>query len=91
MDNDAEADYRVKIILLRNEGYAVAEIRKHTNHHDNNIRKWIHGFNSHGLTPSRITIMDITDITSHITIMDITDTTDTTTDTDTDIFMLAGL
>jgi transposase len=49
MDNDAEADYRAKVILLRNEGYAVAEICKQTNHHDNNIRKWIHRFNSHGI------------------------------------------
>ena len=27
----------------------VAEIRRQTNHHDNNIRKWIHRFNSHGI------------------------------------------
>ena len=51
MDNDdAQADYRAKIILLRGEGYyTVAEIRIQTNHHDNNIRKWIHRFNSHGI------------------------------------------
>lgn len=49
MDNDTEADYRAKIILLRSEGYTVAEIRRQTNHHDNNIRKWIHRFNSHGI------------------------------------------
>lgn len=50
MDNDdAQADYRAKIILLRSEGYTVAEIRIQTNHHDNNIRKWIHRFNSHGI------------------------------------------
>lgn len=49
MDNDTEADYRAKIILLRGEGYTVAEIRRQTNHHDNNIRKWIHRFNSHGI------------------------------------------
>ncbi|HEY6537246.1 MAG TPA: hypothetical protein VIY08_15845 [Candidatus Nitrosocosmicus sp.] len=24
------------------------QIRKITNHHDNNIRKWIHGFNENG-------------------------------------------
>ena len=48
MDNDAEADYRAKIILL-SEGYTVAEIRRYTNHHDNNISKWIHRFNSHGI------------------------------------------
>ena len=28
MDNDAEADYRAKIILLISEGYTVAEIRR---------------------------------------------------------------
>ena len=53
MDNDAEADYRAKIILLRSEGYTVAEIRRQTdrqtNHHDNNIRKWIHRFNDYGI------------------------------------------
>ena len=42
MDNDAEAGYRAKIILLRNEGYTTREIRIQTNRHDNNIRKWIH-------------------------------------------------
>ena len=49
MDNDAEAGYRAKIILLRNEGYTTREIRIQTNRHDNNIRKWIHKFNSHGI------------------------------------------
>jgi len=50
MDNDAEeAGYRAKIILLRSEGYTVAEIRRQTNHHDNNIRKWIHRFNDYGI------------------------------------------
>jgi transposase len=49
MDNDAEADYRAKIIPLRSEGYTVTEIRKQTNHHDNNIRQWIHRFNSHDI------------------------------------------
>jgi transposase-like protein len=49
MDNNAEADYRATIILLRSEGYTVAEIRRQTNHHDNNIRKWLHRFNSHGI------------------------------------------
>jgi transposase len=49
MDNDAEAGYRAKIILLRSEGYTIAEIRIQTNRHDNNIRKWIHRFNSHGI------------------------------------------
>jgi transposase-like protein len=49
MDNDAEAGYRAKIILLRSEGYTVAEIRRQTNHHDNNIRKWIHRFNDYDI------------------------------------------
>jgi hypothetical protein len=31
--------YRANIILLKDEGYTVPEIRKITNHHDNNIRK----------------------------------------------------
>ena len=29
--------------------YVVSEIRRITNHHDNNIRKWIHRFNEHGI------------------------------------------
>ena len=49
MDNDAEVSYRAKIILLRSERYAVAEIRRQTNHYDNNIRKWIHRFNDYGI------------------------------------------
>ena len=49
MDNDAEVSYRAKIILLRSEGYTVAEIRRQTNHYDNNIRKWIHRFNDYGI------------------------------------------
>ena len=49
LDNDAESDYRAKMILLRDEGYTVPEIRKITNHHDNNIRKWIHRFNEKGI------------------------------------------
>ena len=44
LDNDAESGYRAKMILLRDEGYTVPEIRRITNHHDNNIRKWIHRF-----------------------------------------------
>lgn len=44
-----ESGYRAKIILLKDEGYTVPEIRKITNHHDNNIRKWIHRFNEQGL------------------------------------------
>ena len=30
------------MFLLRDEGYIVPEIRSIANHHDNNIRKWIH-------------------------------------------------
>lgn len=47
--NDKESSYRVKIILLRDKGYTVPEIRKATNHHDINIRKWIHRFNEQGI------------------------------------------
>jgi transposase len=46
---DAEPSYRAKIILLKDEGYTVPEIRIATNHHDNNIRKWIHRFNEKGI------------------------------------------
>jgi Winged helix-turn helix len=49
MLEDPEAGYRAKIILLKNDGYTVPQIRKITNHHDNNIRKWIHRFNEKGL------------------------------------------
>lgn len=40
-----------KIILLKDDdGYTVPEIRKITNHHDdNNIRKWIHRFTEKGI------------------------------------------
>ena len=49
MLEDKESGYRAKIILLKNEGYTVPEIRKITNHHDHNIRKWIHRFNEKGI------------------------------------------
>lgn len=49
LDNDAESGYRAKMILLRDEGYTVPEIRRITNRHDNNIRKWIHRFNEKGI------------------------------------------
>jgi transposase len=45
MLEDKESGYRAKIILLKDEGYPVPEIRKMTNHHDSNIRKWVHRFN----------------------------------------------
>ena len=35
LDNDAESGYRARVILLRDEGYTVPEIRKITNRHDN--------------------------------------------------------
>jgi hypothetical protein len=38
---------RAEIIPLRSEDYTVVEIRRQTNHHDNNIRKWIHRFNDY--------------------------------------------
>ena len=49
MFEDKEYGYRAKIILLKDEGYTVPQIRKITNHHDNNIRKWIHRFNEKGI------------------------------------------
>src|SRR5579875_4119342 len=50
MLEDNEAGYRAKIILLKDEGYTVPQIRKITNHHDHNIRKWIHHrFNEKGI------------------------------------------
>jgi transposase len=47
--DDGESGYRAKIILLKDEGYTVPEIRVATNHHDTNIRKWIHRFNEQGI------------------------------------------
>jgi transposase len=49
LDNDPESGYRAKMILLRDEWYTVPQIRKVTNPHDNNIRKWIHRFNEKGI------------------------------------------
>jgi transposase len=49
MLEDKESGYRAKIILLKDEGYTVPQIRKITNHHDINIRKWIHRFNEKGI------------------------------------------
>jgi transposase len=48
-EDDKESGYRTKIILLKDEGYTVPEIRMATNHHDVNIRKWIHRFNEKGI------------------------------------------
>ena len=47
--DDGESGYRAKIILLKDGGYTVPEIRAATNHHDVNIRKWIHRFNEKGI------------------------------------------
>ena len=47
--SDKESNYRAKIILLKDEDYTVPEIRMATNHHDTNIRKWIHRFNEKGI------------------------------------------
>jgi transposase len=47
--DDGESGYRAKIILFKDEGYTVPEIRVATNHHDVNIRKWIHRFNEQGV------------------------------------------
>jgi hypothetical protein len=50
MLEDKESEYRAKIILLKDEGYAVPQIRMMTtNHHDHNIRKWIPRFNQQGI------------------------------------------
>ena len=46
---DNESGYRAKIILLKDEGHTVPEIRVATNHHYVNIRKWIHRFNEKGI------------------------------------------
>ena len=46
---DDESGYRAKIILLKDKGYTVPEIRRYTNHHDVNIRNWIHRFNEHSI------------------------------------------
>ena len=49
MLEDAESEYRAKIILLKDAGFTVPQIRKIINHHDHNIRKWIHRFNEKGI------------------------------------------
>ena len=49
MLEDKDSGYRAKIILLKDEGYAVPQIRKITNHNDHSIRKWIHRFNEKGI------------------------------------------
>jgi transposase len=50
LEDTSEVDgYRAKIILLKDAGFTVPEIRRATNHHDGNIRKWIHRFNEKGI------------------------------------------
>ena len=49
LDTNQEIKYRIKIILLANDGYTVPEIREMTNTYDKTIRKWIHKFNDNGL------------------------------------------
>jgi transposase len=49
MVDDKEDGYRTKIFLIKDEGYTVHPIRRATNHHNSNIRKWIHRFNEKGL------------------------------------------
>ncbi len=48
-EDDKESSYRAKIILLKDKGYSVQEIRMAINHHDANIRKWIYRFNEKGI------------------------------------------
>mgnify|MGYP003476669865 CR=1 FL=1 len=48
LDTNPEIRYRIKIILLANDGYTVPEIREMTNTYDKTIRKWIHKFNNEG-------------------------------------------
>ena len=49
LDTNPEIKYRIKIILLANDGYTVPEIREMTNIYDKTIRKWIHKFNDNGI------------------------------------------
>ena len=50
MPEDKESGYRAKIILLKDEGHSVPEIRKMTDHHDNNIIIRVHRFNQQEVT-----------------------------------------
>ena len=49
LDTNPDIKYRIKIVLLANEGYTVPEIRDMTNIYDKTIRKWIHKFNEMGI------------------------------------------
>ena len=68
MLEDTESGYRAKIILLKDDGYTVPQIRKIINHHDHNIRKWIHRFNEKGIDGVSYQKSTITNSTSLITI-----------------------
>ena len=45
MPEGIESGYRAKVVPLKGERHAIPEIRKTTNHHGNNIGKWMHRFN----------------------------------------------
>jgi hypothetical protein len=49
MIEDTGAQYRAKIIVLKDEGHTVPKLRKITDHHDVNKRKWIHRFHEKGI------------------------------------------
>ncbi|HEX5187256.1 MAG TPA: hypothetical protein VFV86_10240 [Nitrososphaeraceae archaeon] len=48
-EDDPSSGYRARIILIKDDGYTLPDIKKITNHHDNNIRKCIHRFNEKGI------------------------------------------
>ena len=49
LDTNPEIKYRIKLVLLVNDGYTVPEIREITNTYDKTIRKWIHKFNDENI------------------------------------------
>src|SRR6478735_12111087 len=49
MLTDNEKNILHMMLEDKDSGYTVSQIRKATNHHDNNIRKWIHRFNEKGI------------------------------------------
>ena len=38
-----------RLFCFKDKGYTIPEIRMATNHHDANIRKWIHRFDEKGI------------------------------------------
>ena len=48
-EDHQESGYRAKIILLKDDGYTVPEIRKITNHYDNNIRNGFIDYRRHNI------------------------------------------